>query len=230
TQSCARVRPLSRRSRSSSSRRCSSASAAKTKSRSLPLIPTPANESRSPTREKALPSGRFETVAHAIFREGVPETIGEPQGGFLSAIASTTAAPPRTVAAPSSLPRVAAQPLWLLMAGVGFFVLLKLAYFLYLPPIGDEAYYWLWGQHPELSYLDHPPLHAWLLGLVSLIFGWNLYSLRLLTWLTFGVNAWIFWLFAKRLAPENPRPWFWATLLIYLGSPIMFVLGTISFH
>jgi hypothetical protein len=25
-------------------------------------------------------------------------------------------------------------------------------------PIGDEAYYWLWGQHMALSYFDHPPL------------------------------------------------------------------------
>jgi len=127
-------------------------------------------------------------------------------------------------------PTVTTQPLRLLQATAVLFVLLKLLYFVLLPPIGDEAYYWLWGQHPALSYFDHPPLHAWLLGLVSLVFGWNLYSLRLLTWVTFAINAWVFWQMAKRLAPENPRPWFWTTLLIYMGSPIMLVLGAISFH
>lgn len=24
--------------------------------------------------------------------------------------------------------------------------------------VSDEAYYWMWGQHPALSYFDHPPL------------------------------------------------------------------------
>ncbi len=43
----------------------------------------------------------------------------------------------------------------------------------------DEAYYWMWGQHPALSYYDHPPLNAWLLGLSSIVLGWNTVALRL---------------------------------------------------
>lgn len=132
--------------------------------------------------------------------------------------------------AASPSPPVTRQPLWLLQAAVGFFLLLKLVYFVYLPPIGDEAYYWLWGQRPALSYLDHPPLHAWLMGLVSLAFGWNVLSLRLLTWITFAVDVLVLWLFARRLAPDGWRPWFWTSLAIYLGSPILFVLGSIAFH
>src|SRR5215213_10135897 len=29
----------------------------------------------------------------------------------------------------------------------------------------DEAYYWLWSQHLQLSYYDHPPLVAWAIRL-----------------------------------------------------------------
>lgn len=32
----------------------------------------------------------------------------------------------------------------------------------------DEAYYWLWSRHPDLSYYDHPPLVAGFIGLTTL--------------------------------------------------------------
>ena len=73
-----------------------------------------------------------------------------------------------TISAP---PPIARQPVLALQAAVLALVVLKLVYFVTLPPIGDEAYYWLWGQRLALSYLDHPPLHAWLLRLMSLLFG-----------------------------------------------------------
>ncbi|RYZ75269.1 MAG: glycosyltransferase family 39 protein [Proteobacteria bacterium] len=31
-----------------------------------------------------------------------------------------------------------------------------------LPLSNDEAYYWVWGHHPHLSYFDHPPMVGWL--------------------------------------------------------------------
>lgn len=34
-----------------------------------------------------------------------------------------------------------------------------------LPLVGDEAYYWFWGQHLQLSYFDHPGMVAWLAAL-----------------------------------------------------------------
>ncbi len=35
-----------------------------------------------------------------------------------------------------------------------------------LPLLHDEAYYWLWARRLAWSYVDHPPLVAWLLALV----------------------------------------------------------------
>ena len=127
-------------------------------------------------------------------------------------------------------PAVTRQPLWLLQTGAALLLTIRAACVLLLPPIGDEAYYWLWGQRPALSYFDHPPLHAWLLGLVSLVFGWNLFSLRALTWLTFAATLWIIWLWSKRLAPGDPRHWFWAAVCIYFGSPLLLVMSSISFN
>lgn len=35
------------------------------------------------------------------------------------------------------------------------------------PLIDDEAYYWLWARHLDWSYLDHPPMVAYLLALTT---------------------------------------------------------------
>lgn len=101
---------------------------------------------------------------------------------------------------------------------------------LFMRPIGDEAYYWMWGQKLAWSYFDHPPLHAWLLGAAGLIFGWNYFSLRVLTWFTLGGTLWIFWLWSRRLSPADPGKWFWPSAAIYLISPMFFIMTGISFH
>lgn len=123
------------------------------------------------------------------------------------------------------------QRTWLPFAvATGAFIAIKLWIFLVMPPIGDEAYYWIWGQHPALSYFDHPPLHAWLLGLMSQLTGWNLIGLRALTWVTLASTAWIFWYWAKRLSPADPALYFWRSSAIYLASPLFLAMGSIAFH
>ncbi|MES2802336.1 MAG: glycosyltransferase family 39 protein [Bdellovibrionota bacterium] len=42
---------------------------------------------------------------------------------------------------------------------------LKLVFALAFPLVGDEAYYWFWGQNLQLSYFDHPGMVAWLAAL-----------------------------------------------------------------
>lgn len=44
----------------------------------------------------------------------------------------------------------------------------------------DEAYYWLWSQHLQLSYYDHPPLVAWLIALSTTVFGNGEFGVRFL--------------------------------------------------
>lgn len=38
-----------------------------------------------------------------------------------------------------------------------------------LPLTSDEAYYWVWSRHLQLSYYDHPPMVAWLFWLGDFI-------------------------------------------------------------
>ena len=84
----------------------------------------------------------------------------------------------------------------------------------------DEAYYWMWGQHPALSYYDHPPLNAWLLGASSAVFGWNLFALRLPVMLSFVADIYAIWLLSRQIGGERWTTHFWVTLLLFMGTPV----------
>lgn len=66
---------------------------------------------------------------------------------------------------------------------------LKLYSLLAVNLVSDEAYYWMWGQHPALSYFDHPGLNAWLIGIADALFGRGVLQLRLWTIPTFTVSG-----------------------------------------
>jgi len=55
----------------------------------------------------------------------------------------------------------------------------RLFFAVYLRLGDDEAYYWEWGQYPDLSYLDHPPMTGWIGGLFSAVFGNNEFGVRI---------------------------------------------------
>src|ERR1700709_1140832 len=97
-------------------------------------------------------------------------------------------------------------PLYVVFA---YLVVLRLWFDLAVAPMGDEAYYWMWGQHLSWSYFDHPPLDGWLQGLVAAIFGWSNFRVRLLTWVTLGGTLYVLWLWSKPLAPDDRTGWFW---------------------
>lgn len=107
---------------------------------------------------------------------------------------------------------------------VAALVAVKLVYAFAVPPISDEAYYWLWGQHPALSYFDHAPWIGWTQGLASLPFGWTLFGLRFFTFVTLIGTALIFRHWAKRLGGADWERWFWGTLGIYLASPLILAM------
>jgi len=51
-------------------------------------------------------------------------------------------------------------------------VAVKLLLVVLVPVTGDEAYFYLWGENPALTFYDHPPLTGWLLTLSQGILGW----------------------------------------------------------
>jgi 4-amino-4-deoxy-L-arabinose transferase-like glycosyltransferase len=124
-------------------------------------------------------------------------------------------------------------PRWklvLLQLVVLYLLALKLWFGIVVTPMGDEAYYWMWGQHLSWSYFDHPPLDGWLQGLMAAIFGWSNLSVRLLSWLTLAGTLWIFWLWSARLAPHDRQGWFWHTAVIYLTIPVVYLMSSFAFH
>ncbi|MCZ4223451.1 ArnT family glycosyltransferase [Pedobacter rhodius] len=46
-------------------------------------------------------------------------------------------------------------------------------------PMPQDAYYYLYSQHPSLSYFDHPPAIAVLLGFFTWVFGSNVVAIKL---------------------------------------------------
>jgi 4-amino-4-deoxy-L-arabinose transferase-like glycosyltransferase len=92
----------------------------------------------------------------------------------------------------------------------------------------DEAYYWMWGQHPALSYFDHPPLNAWLQGLAGAVFGWNRLGLRVMVGLALAGDVLVLYLLARKLAPTAWQQHFWQTLVLFLATPIFFAVTAVA--
>jgi 4-amino-4-deoxy-L-arabinose transferase-like glycosyltransferase len=67
-------------------------------------------------------------------------------------------------------------PILLIASGFGLFRLLY-AGLLNLSP--QEAYYWVWSLHPELSYFDHPPMVAYSIKAFTFFLGNTVYAVRL---------------------------------------------------
>jgi dolichol-phosphate mannosyltransferase len=69
---------------------------------------------------------------------------------------------------------------------VAYVLLLKLLFMGLLNVMPEEAYYWNYAQHLDFSYLDHPPMVAWLIWLSTSLFGNSEFSLRVpavITWI-----------------------------------------------
>lgn len=71
-----------------------------------------------------------------------------------------------------------------------------------LPLHPDEAYYWLWSRHLDLSYYDHPPLIAYFIRLFTLV-KTSEWSVRLAAVFCMGVATMYTYLLAKKIFDEK---------------------------
>ncbi|HVY50426.1 MAG TPA: glycosyltransferase family 39 protein, partial [Devosia sp.] len=92
----------------------------------------------------------------------------------------------------------------------------------------DEAYYWMWGQHPALSYYDHPPLNAWLLGASSFLLGWNNLAVRVPVAMSFLADVGALFLMSVRFAGRDWQGHFWVTLLLFLTTPMYWLVTSMA--
>ncbi|ABI58741.1 glycosyltransferase family 39 protein [Nitrosomonas eutropha] len=82
---------------------------------------------------------------------------------------------------PRTKPAVSTDTRWRI-AAVGivcFVILLRLVYMSVAQLIPDEAYYWQYAQHMDLSFFDHPPMVAWLIWLGTALAGQNEFGVRI---------------------------------------------------
>lgn len=82
---------------------------------------------------------------------------------------------------PRANPPVSLNIRWRVAAAgiVCFVILLRFVYMSVAQLIPDEAYYWQYAQHMDLSFFDHPPMVAWLIWLGTAIAGQNEFGVRI---------------------------------------------------
>jgi 4-amino-4-deoxy-L-arabinose transferase-like glycosyltransferase len=110
------------------------------------------------------------------------------------------------------------------------FLAIRLVFWGWTFPNPDEAYYWLWGQHPGFSYYDHPPFHAWVQGIFADILkrsNWvlrlpNLVSNLLLAVFYYRICCYLY----GREAPDR----FWLVVLLMVSSPLFFLFLGYAWH
>jgi len=110
------------------------------------------------------------------------------------------------------------------------FLALRLLFWWVTFPNPDEAYYWLWGQHPGLSYYDHPPFHSWVQGLFATGLGRSTLVLRLPNLLSTALLGWAYWQICRYLYPETGADRFGLVVLLGLSSPLFFLFLALAWH
>ena len=88
--------------------------------------------------------------------------------------------------------------------------------------IPEEAYYWNYAQHLDLSYLDHPPMVGWLIWLSTSVIGKSEFAVRLPAYICWIIAA----LFMFRLTLNlSDRTTAFRVVLLLAVLPIYFGLG-----
>ncbi len=103
-----------------------------------------------------------------------------------------------------------------------FCVLLRLIYLGAAQLIPDEAYYWQYAQHIDLSYYDHPPLVAWLIWLGTAVLGDNEAGVRIGAFLSHLTGMAFLYALAQNLYGKSVAL---RTIMLYAVFPFGFGAG-----
>ena len=107
---------------------------------------------------------------------------------------------------------------------------LRLIFWMGAFPNPDEAYYWLWGQHWDWSYFDHPPLHAWIQGIFAAGLVRSQFILRLPTLITTGLLVWLYGNICHQLYGKQATNAWGLTVLLMFTSPLFFLFTAMAWH
>ncbi len=93
--------------------------------------------------------------------------------------------------------------------------------------LGDnEAYYWTWSKHLDLSYYDHPAMVAYLIKLGTMLFGDNPFGVRITTTVLFFLTTLFVYLLTVGIF-KSRRAGFYAVVLTNI-VPFYFIVGLIT--
>lgn len=67
----------------------------------------------------------------------------------------------------------------IMLAIIAYAVALRIVYSWTFELLHEEAYYWNYGQHLDIGYLDHPPMVGWLIRLFTTLFGQTEFAVQL---------------------------------------------------
>lgn len=89
---------------------------------------------------------------------------------------------------------------------------------------GDEAHYWAYSRHPELSYFDHPPAIGYIIKFTTAIFGANEFGVRISAVVFFFFMSYFLFKLVKEMYGEKTA--FWAVVMVNL-IPAFSFLGAV---
>jgi hypothetical protein len=95
-------------------------------------------------------------------------------------------------------------------------------------PNPDESYYWLWGQHLDWSYFDHPPLPAWIQGLFAAVLGRSHGVLRLPNLLSNSLLLLLYGRICQQLYGHQHQDSWGITVWLLFTSPLFFLFLAIA--
>ena len=107
---------------------------------------------------------------------------------------------------------------------VAFIILLRLIYLGQAQLIPDEAYYWNYAQHMDLSFYDHPPMVAWLIWLGTAVAGNNEFGVRIGAFFSGLITMGYLYALAKNLYDKSTAM---RTLLLLAILPFSFATGIV---
>ena len=82
---------------------------------------------------------------------------------------------------------------------LAYMLVLRVLYMGQVELIPDEMYYWMYAQELALSYLDHPPLVAWLVAAGTCLFGDTPFGVRALLIPLTLLGAWFFYRYGETM-------------------------------
>ena len=82
---------------------------------------------------------------------------------------------------------------------LAYMLVLRVLYMGQVELIPDEMYYWMYAQELALSYLDHPPLVAWLVAAGTWLFGDTPFGVRALLIPLTLLGAWYFYRYGQTM-------------------------------